>query len=362
MSNQNETRKSFRQFLQQTHTPLPHWQRPSITDIPKKKGNHSKWYVMFVGWVIVIGAALAAGLNKGRCTLPDSLQRNISSSVQMKNETLLIDTLLDSVRVLHKVNDSMPKSFRNLGSNIINDAESLRPVAEVLAKGERPLRILHIGDSHVAGKIFPNTLKTSLIYYLGAAQSANEGKGIWYSYVAKNGATNQTLNSDLYMDKFSQKHPDFIILSLGTNEAHSMRYRETQHRRELTNFLERLQSYCPDAVILMTTPPGDYLSYTYVDYKKTARTAQSIKQVHKSKKPNPMSGRCAALLVQIGHENKIPVWDLYSVCGGTEAAQRNWVAGHYMRPDRIHFLPEGYVLHAKLLSEVLVNTLSQFKF
>ena len=75
-----------------------------------------------------------------------------------------------------------------------------------------------------------------------------------------------------------------------------------------------------------------------------------------------MSARCAALIVQVGHDNRIPVWDLYTICGGNETAQRNWVAGHFMRPDRIHFLPVGYIVHGKMLGEALVHSLTPFKF
>ena len=357
MSNLNKNRNKLRKFIHQTHTPLPHWQRPSMTDIPVLRRNRRKWYAMFAGWVVLIGAALGAGLNHGRCSVP-VLQEKTGGKVAVPHE----QPQVDSVTILSQVRNSVPKSFRNIQKNEIKDAEYLRPIAEILARGERPLRVLQIGDSHVAGKIFPNEIKANLVKYLGAAESPGHGHGIWFNFIARNGATNQTLVTDAYMNQFAQKHPDLIILSLGTNEAHGMGYREAQHRKELTVFLGKLKSNCPDAVVLMTTPPGDYLTFSYVNYRRTSRSNQKVRQVRRSKKPNPMSAKCAACIVQMGHENQIPVWDMYSICGGAEIAQRNWVAGHYMRPDKIHFMPEGYTVQGRILAEALVNSLAQFKF
>lgn len=55
----------------------------------------------------------------------------------------------------------------------------------------------------------------------------------------------------------------------------------------------------------------------------------------------------------------MPVWNLFDICGGEQAAQRNWVAAHYMRPDRIHFQPNGYALHGKLLGEAIAKALAE---
>lgn len=38
------------------------------------------------------------------------------------------------------------------------------------------------------------------------------------------------------MQKFAEKCPDLIMLSLGTNEAHGMGYRPEQHEVQLNNF------------------------------------------------------------------------------------------------------------------------------
>ena len=51
----------------------------------------------------------------------------------------------------------------------------------------------------------------------------------------------------------------------------------------------------------------------------------------------------------------MPVWNMFDICGGEEAAHRNWVTAHYMRADRIHFEPQGYTVQGKLLGEALAR-------
>lgn len=363
MNNSNKIQKDSRSHLGHlSHTPLPEWQQTSFSGMPVLKCSCRKWCALIAGWIVVIGVALGAGLNHGRCSETSHSVRSSDSSINnLMADTLCADDGLDSVKVLAKIDNSMPKTFRNTRKNQILYAEYLRPVAQILAKEERPLRVLQIGDSHVAGKVFPNTLESTLSKYLGRAYSPVTGRGIWFDYIAKNGATNQTLITNQYMNLFAQQHPDLVILSLGTNEAHSFRYSESLHRKNLTLFLEKLKSNCPNAVVLMTTPPGDYLSYSHVTYRRNSAD-RKVRQVRRTHKPNPMSSKCAAFIVQIGEEHQMPVWDMYTICGGPDLAQHNWVSSHYMRPDRIHFVPAGYSLQGKILGEALVNSLLQFKF
>ena len=53
-------------------------------------------------------------------------------------------------------------------------------------------------------------------------------------------------------------------------------------------------------------------------------------------------------------EHGLASWDLYNICGG-EAAVRNWIAAGLMRPDRVHYEPQGYAIQGKLLAEALLR-------
>ncbi|MGM9687528.1 MAG: GDSL-type esterase/lipase family protein [Alloprevotella sp.] len=341
-------------------TGLPRWQASSGTGLSGSQSSSRKFYMILAGWAILLGVAVAASLSHGDAgEAPAQPGAGNAFCTAIEEDTLNATAALDGfpeITPLAQPGQSMPRSFRASRPNVLGQAEVLLPVARILADGERPLRVLHIGDSHVAGKTFPAAVKAELTRCLGCPDPTDDAcGGIDYSYVAKNGATTQTFLNDTYMNTFAQKRPDLIILSLGTNEAHGMGYREDLHQRQLDTFMESLQKACPEATVLLTTPPGDYLSSSYVNYRQMARSKHKTKQVRYTKRPNPMSSRCASLLVDYAQSHELPYWDLFNICGGEQAAQRNWSAGHYLRPDGIHFTPAGYQLQGKLLAEALVT-------
>ena len=57
---------------------------------------------------------------------------------------------------------SMPASFRGVASNEIIGWENLNTIFNDIAKGEKTVKILQIGDSHVRGNIYPQTIQRSL--------------------------------------------------------------------------------------------------------------------------------------------------------------------------------------------------------
>lgn len=260
---------------------------------------------------------------------------------------------------LCEVENSVPRSFRAAKVLPIAGWETLERSRQIVKGTERPLRVLQIGDSHVRGNAFPKAIGETLRKYLGREEtddSTNQG-GLDFSYIGSNGATAARFMTDSYMLRFKEKEPDLIIISLGTNEAHGMGYKEEGHTQLMEDFLAMLQERCPDADFLLTTPPGDYLSTRYVDYRRTSRSSRKRKVVRYAKRPNPMTARCAKNILAFAADNNLAAYDLYEAAGGEEAAVRNWVAAHYMRPDRIHFTPQGYELQGKMVGEALVKGL-----
>ena len=253
----------------------------------------------------------------------------------------------------------LPSSFRHAQANTLTHPEWLAPAAQILSEGKRPLRILQIGDSHVAGRTFPLALKSSLIDALGEASSAYEGTGVWFTYVGSNGATSQRFLSEKYLSGFADAHPDLIIISLGTNEAHGMGYDEEQHDTQLDEFFDSLRNVCPSATIMLTTPPGDYLAMRQVTYRRTSRSPhKKVRVVRRTYRPNPMIGRCAANIASYGTQHHMSVWNLFDIAGGDEgSAPRNWFTARLMRADRVHFEPAGYELQGQMLGEAIARGL-----
>lgn len=347
-------------------TEKPRWHASTSSGVtPSAQGSSRKLYVLLTLWAVVLTVAMAAAVSDSTDTA--GLQKRQTPAAFLHPEgkdsheeqgSAEADPVKLDIDV-DRLNTKFPAAFRNTRPNALNHPEWLAPVAQILSEGKRPLRVLHIGDSHVAGKSFPQALKSSLTTALGEASSADEGQGVWFSYVGSNGATSQRFLSETYMNRFAEARPDFIILSLGTNEAHGMGYREDLHDRQLNEFFKQLQNACPDATVMLTTPPGDYLTTSYVNYRRTSRySRKKVKVVRRSSRVNPMSSRCAANIVNYGEEHHMAVWDLFSICGGEEGpAQRNWVSAHLMRADRIHFEPAGYKLQGQMLGEAILRGL-----
>lgn len=281
-------------------------------------------------------------------TLQAEPERGHGTKGMPASTEICIDTMVvtpdDSVAAL----GMLPQTFRDVQPNLISRPECLIPIFKKIENREC-VHILQLGDSHVAAKNFPQAVSKVLQKAWGAANDSST-TGIQYDYMAKNGATIAKFLTDERKNAIRDKQPHLIILSFGTNECHGMGYAEATHRQELETALNTLREVCPDATLLMTTPPGDYLATRQVTYRKKGSRRRVVRY---ASRPNPMSTRCAALLQAIGEEQKIAVWDLQTIAGG-HTAVRNYVSDGLMANDRIHFTPEGYQLHGELLGKALI--------
>ena len=311
-----------------------------------------------LGYAVSTATAGSDGKFKATAGKEEPLEPvNETKKTQGTNETK--DKKISSRWKRAALEASLPTYFDDVKPNIVNRAENLSQVFDVLCKSNRPLRILQLGDSHVAGKSYPQAVKRTLENAWGAAQSDSAKAGVEYSFIGSNGATTVRFATPAYMQKVADKNPDLIILSFGTNECHGMGYREEQHHAQLETFYRMLKETCPNAVIMMTTPPGDYLTTKRVSYAGKSRRYRGKRIVRTSSRVNPMSVRCAAELESFGKEHGLPVWDLNTIAGGN-GAQRNWTSASLMRPDRIHFTPEGYTLQGRLLGEAILSAYNQY--
>lgn len=253
----------------------------------------------------------------------------------------------------------LPRLFRAQQPNAITHAEWLHPVFDTLCYSGRPLRIVQIGDSHIAAKTLPLTLKQQLGAAWGMAENDSLGTGMTFSYMAKNGATAKGFLTPQRLENLQQLRPDLIIVSFGTNECHGWGYHESSHEKELEQTLAALKQYCPKATLLWTTPPGDYLTKRSVTYRRHAKTGKKVRRVRRERTVNPMTTRCANLLSSFATAHEYPVWNLNAITGGDYAA-RNWSLQRYMRPDKVHFTPQGYELQAQLLAAALLSAYNSY--
>lgn len=258
-------------------------------------------------------------------------------------------------RKAHFTDTALPESFTHGRSNGLNRPEALTPFFNLLDRHARPVRVLHLGDSHVAGKTFPEKVRQTLYEVWGQADSTHTG--ITYTFMGRNGATTAHFANYERMQQIAAANPDLIILSFGTNECHGMGYDEARHTAQLETFFDLLGTACPQAVIMLTTPPGDCIAQRTVGY--VTRNGRRRRIVRRHNRTNPMTVRCAANIEQFAADRHLAVWDLNTIAGGDQAVSA-WQRSGMMRPDRIHYTPEGYSLQGRLLGEAILMAYNDY--
>lgn len=320
-----------------------------------KRENHTKWsnsIVLRFTMVLLLTISLSWYGVFAQDVIPEKAKRDYNSG------PVYSSSAMEKLMRFIAVSSPMPSAFKDTTENVIIDPEGTLDVFwEKLSIMERPVRIVHIGDSHVRGHVFPYKMRKLLeddfgdeavidynISYNTTGIAHETGRsGIVYHIMGVNGATCESFNKSERIKEISSLNPDLIILSFGTNEAHGRNYRAAQHRIQMAGLIGELKKECKEAEFLITTPPGAYI---------------------KSGKRNRIINVRTPLVVRtekdFAQENGIAVWDLYDVVGGEKFACRNWSAAGMYQRDKIHFTRDGYSLQGLLLHEAFIKAYNDY--
>lgn len=281
------------------------------------------------------------------CPKPDKHSSPVYPSHEMKQLMQFVS-----------VDSPMPAVFRNTTENELTDpAGSLNPFWEKLGALDRPLRIVHIGDSHVRGHVFPYVMRCSLeddfgskavenipvTYQTSGIARETGSNGVVYHILGVNGATCQSFSTPEHIRQIADLHPDLVILSFGTNEAHGRHYNAFEHTAAMNYLIAELKASCPDVAFLMTTPPGAYV--------RNGRRGKII---------NPRTPLVVENELKFAREHGIAIWDMYDIVGGKQRACLNWNAANMYQRDKIHFTHEGYTLQGLLLYEAFIKAYNHY--
>lgn len=281
------------------------------------------------------------------CPKPDKHSSPVYPSHEMKQLMQFVS-----------VDSPMPAVFRNTTENELTDpAGSLNPFWEKLGALDRPLRIVHIGDSHVRGHVFPYVMRCSLeddfgskavenipvTYQTSGIARETGSNGVVYHILGVNGATCQSFSTPEHIRQIADLYPDLVILSFGTNEAHGRRYNASEHTAAMNYLIAELKASCPDVAFLMTTPPGAYV--------RNGRRGKII---------NPRTPLVVENELKFAREHGIAIWDMYDIVGGKQRACLNWNAANMYQRDKIHFTHEGYTLQGLLLYEAFIKAYNHY--
>jgi len=223
----------------------------------------------------------------------------------------------------------------------------------------RPLRILHIGDSHVKSGYYAETfamLFDSILRNYAAKVIVHDSDSsvVKLLVMAKNGAMAKTILQSVYVDTVVQNfNPDLVIVSLGTNEAYNHVSLDTIAWYQET-LIQQIFRDAPECDILLTTP-GDGLKRYYQKVRISKKRRWFRKVVHFE--TNDYLVDVIDYYDQIPERMDVAVWNFYPVMGGEDSI-RDWNRSGFAQGDMIHLTREGYRLQARLLMGALMETLT----
>lgn len=167
----------------------------------------------------------------------------------------------------------------------------------------------------------------------------NEDPGFTYYPIGVNGTTIPSyLRTQLFDAHLHEIQPDWVILTLGTNDAYGRKFNPELFKKHYREYLNRIRAAAPNAAILLTVPNDSYLYRRYKN-KNTAKTAEVIRQLSK--------------------EYGTAMWNFYEIMGGLNSIVA-WEQFKLAKRDRIHFTTAGYKLQADLLYAAFVENYERY--
>ena len=162
----------------------------------------------------------------------------------------------------------------------------------------------------------------------GAIVEDTNAKGILYHTIGVNGAMFSSYNrAPLFWEQLASLQPDFIIISLGTNEAFDTNLTPERFSKEATQFLENLHRATPCRDVLFTAP-------NYIRIRSRALIAKQLQTLAEA------------------HQHAF--WNFHAVMGGTGSIAK-WYASKLAQSDKIHLTPAGYIMQGNLLHDALTQ-------
>jgi len=167
----------------------------------------------------------------------------------------------------------------------------------------------------------------------------SDDNGIFYHTVGVNGArVDSYLKCKYFVPHLSSLQPDWVIVSLGTNDVYTNNFNATRFEENLNKLIINIQLASPTAAILFTTP-GDHLM--------------------KRKYRNDALPEINEIIKQKAMEYGQSYWDLYSVMGG-DSSTVAWYKEGLGHTDYLHFTEKGYLLQAQLFFEAFLHSYDTF--
>jgi lysophospholipase L1-like esterase len=158
--------------------------------------------------------------------------------------------------------------------------------------------------------------------------------GIVYHSIGVNGAS---FKSYLRCEKFQQQlkylKPDLVIISIGTNDTFDPDFDTLKFNNRYDSLLTIIRKVNPLAAFLLTVPNDSYIN---------------------KKEHNRNTVWAEKVIEDIADKYGYKVWNFYQIMGGRYSAAK-WYNAGLMKPDRVHFTQEGYLLKGQLFFDAFMG-------
>ncbi len=167
----------------------------------------------------------------------------------------------------------------------------------------------------------------------------NDDPGITYHSIGVNGAdVDAFLNCSLLSNQLSELKPDWVIISLGTNDCYSAKWNKLQFENNLISIIKLIRISKPNIPILFTMPADNYRRRRY---------------------HNPDVAIASEIIYKVAMENKCATWNLYNVMGGY-GSMGSWLKAGMAAHDKLHFDKKGYDLQGDLLFSAFIKAFDNY--
>lgn len=172
----------------------------------------------------------------------------------------------------------------------------------------------------------------------------NDKPGIVYHSIGVNGAKISDFNKyPLFFTQLNILHPDLVIISFGTNEAHNS-LSVSSYVRNIQAMCQNIKENNPNTTIVIFTPPP----------------SQFEKKGGKPMFNNNLIAQYTDAILMSDNLNA-SVWDFYNRMGGKEGIEENGKYVHLISSDKIHYTVNGYKVQGDMFTADFMNAFNDYK-
>jgi lysophospholipase L1-like esterase len=188
-------------------------------------------------------------------------------------------------------------------------------------------------------RVQKTNMDDSTHFRLNGLTLSNTIHSLTYHQAGVNGATAKSyLSCELFSKQLQTIDPDWVIISLGTNEAYNKHFSKDTFRRHISRLVHRIQSNTDSCWILLTTP-GDAM------YQKNKR--------------NPNNQIVRQEIIKVARKMNCSYWDFFRVMGSKYSIDQ-WHSSDLTAKDKLHLNKDGYLLKGNLFFDAFLNRFKPF--